>query len=232
MQKINDHNDHNELNDQQFGVILADPPWGYSNFGAAKHGAVRAHMGTIALPELCQVPVASWARRDAILLLWATWPKLRDAFVVAHNWGFSDYVTGIPWIKTSPSSGTIRTGIGFWFQSTSELLLVFRRGKPPSPDGNATKKRRPVKGLLCGSEIQFYAPVKEHSSKPLSVYDWARAKLKGPYLELFARNTIHGWTCWGIETGYELSVSGVRRVRRGRGSPRGEQVPKARATRR
>lgn len=130
---------------------------------------------------------------------------------VMEAWGF-DYVTGIPWIKTSPSSGTIRTGIGFWFQSTSELLLVGRKGKPPSPDGNATKKRKPVKGLLCGEEWQFYAPVKGHSAKPLSIYDWARAKLKGPYLELWARNQIHEWTCWGHETGFHLNEHGVSKL--------------------
>ena len=193
---------------ERFGVILADPNWSYQNFGMAKNGAQRAHYRGAEAVDLEKIPVADWAKKDCILLLWGTWPKLTDAMRVMEAWGF-DYVTGLPWIKTSPSSGTIRTGIGFWFQSTSELLLVGRKGKPPSPDGNATKKRKPVKGLLCGSEWQFYAPVKEHSSKPLSIYDWARAKLKGPYLELFARNSIHGWRCLGHDTGWHLSERGA-----------------------
>jgi len=166
-------------------------------------------MPTQGTDALLEIPVGRFGRRNSILLLWTTWPKLDEAFTVASGWGFHEYVTGVPWIKTSPSSGTIRTGIGFWFQSTSELLLVFRKGKPPSPDGNATKKRSPVKGLICGTEMQFYAPVKEHSAKPLSIYDWARAKLKGPFLELWARNTIHGWTCLGFDTGYALTENGV-----------------------
>ena len=131
---------------------------------------------------------------------------------MARAWGFHEYVTGIPWVKTSPNTGNIRTGIGFWFQSTSEVFLIFRRGKPPAPDGSKLKKRSPPKGLLCGSEGQFYAPTKEHSAKPLLVYDWARAKLKGPFLELFARNQIHGWTNWGKDTGYWLDENGVRQI--------------------
>lgn len=172
------------------------------------------------------------------MLLCATWPKLPQAFEVARAWGFGDYVTGIPWLKTTPknkdvtdlleqSGGMaslpvrlllimlitlIRTGIGFWFQSGSEVLLVFRRGKPPSPGGSELKKRKVPKGILCGSEGAFFAPIKEHSAKPLLVYDWARANLKGPYLELFARNHIHGWTCWGKATGYWLDEKGVSKL--------------------
>ncbi len=200
--------------ESKHGVIYADPNWSYQNFGAKLHGAAKAHYEVAETVDISKIPVAQkWAAKDCVLLLCATWPKLEDAFAVARAWGFGDYVTGIPWIKTSPNTGNIRTGIGFWFQSTSEMILVFRRGKPPAPDGSKLKKRSPVKGLLCGSEGQFYAPVKEHSAKPLLIYDWARAKLKGPYLELFARNTIHGWTCWGHETGFHLNKKGVHKYK-------------------
>lgn len=198
--------------DQEYGVIYADPNWIYANFGAKKHGSPKTHYGVSESGDIAKIPVSRWAAKDCILLLCATWPKLLQAFEVASVWGFGEYVTGIPWIKTSPSSGNIRTGIGFWFQSTSEIFLVFRRGKPPAPDGSKLKKRSPPKGLLCGSEGQFYAPVKEHSAKPLLIYDWARAKLRGPYLELFARNQIHGWTCWGHDTGFHLDENGVHEI--------------------
>ena len=193
----------------QAGVIYADPNWIYGSFGAKKHGSPKTHYELAGATQISKIPVHEWAAKDCILLLCATWPKLPQAFEVANGWGFTDYVTGIPWIKTSPNTGNIRTGIGFWFQSTSEIILVFRKGKPPSPDGSKLRKRSPPKGLLCGSEGQFYAPVKEHSAKPLFIYDWAKAKLKGPYLELFARNKVHGWTCWGKDTGYWLDANGV-----------------------
>lgn len=222
---------------KKFGVIYADPNWMYQNFGAKKHGAARAHYELSSIEDLCKIPVEQWAAKNCILVLCCTWPKLREGFRVAEAWGFGEYVTGIPWLKTSPKNKDvaeflqdksiwdltikqlivtlitlIRTGIGFWFQSTSEPILIFRRGKPASPDGNATKKRKPVKGILCGSEGAFFAPIKEHSAKPLFIYDWIRAKLKGPYLELFARNEIHGWTNWGFDTGYALSADGVEEI--------------------
>lgn len=199
------------MNNKKYGVILTDCPWQYGNFGAKKHGAVKSHYETQNKIDLKKIPVGSMASKDCILLHWATWPKLDVAMDVAKAWGF-DYVTGIPWVKTSPSSGNIRTGIGFWFQRTSEMLLVFRKGKSASPDGNATKTRKPVKGLLCGEEWQFYAPTKGHSEKPLSIYDWARAKLKGPYLELFARNKIYGWDCYGYELGHWISDEGITKL--------------------
>lgn len=202
-----------EIAPGRFGVVYADPNWEFGNFGAKRHGSPRTHYKLDSTTNIARIPVARYTKPDALLILCATWPKLESAFTVARGWGFGEYVTGWPWIKTVPSSGTIRTGIGFWVQSTSELLLVFRRGKPPSPDGNATKERKPVRGLLCGSEGQFYAPVKGHSEKPVMLYDWARAKLSGPYLELFARNSIHGWTCAGWDTGYHLGPSGIVSLR-------------------
>jgi N6-adenosine-specific RNA methylase IME4 len=204
------------------GVIYADPNWNYGNFGAKKHGSPKTHYGTSPVEDICKIPVAQWAKKDCILALCFTFPKLEEAFTVARAWGFNEYVTGIPWIKTSPNSkqpvpdhpwgefvALVRGGIGFWFQGTAEGVLFFRKGNPPSPGGNATKKRVATKGILCGSEGAIFAPIKGHSAKPLLFYDWMRLRLKGPYLELFARNEIYEWTCWGKDTGYWLDENGV-----------------------
>lgn len=204
---------------KKFGVIYADPNWLYANWTEKKNGAAVSHYETSSVDDICKIPVANWADKDCILVMCATLPKLPEAFKVAKAWGFDEYVTGAPWIKTSPNSKQekpegfwgsfvqyVRTGIGFWFQSTCELVLIFRKGKP------TRTKRMPVKGILCGSEGVLFAPVKGHSAKPLLVYDWIQQTLKGPYLELFARNQIHGWTCWGGDLGYWLSENGVRKM--------------------
>jgi N6-adenosine-specific RNA methylase IME4 len=193
-----------EGDDQKYRLIIADPNWQYANYGMKKHGAAKAHYAGSGVEEICKIPVQKWADKDCILGLWCTWPKLHDGMRVMEAWGAA-YVTGIPWVKTSPSSGNIRTGIGMWFQSTSELLLFGRFGKAKAP-----KREDPVLGLLCGSERQFYAPVREHSSKPMSIYDWAEERLSGPYLELFARNKLRGWTSWGHDLGTDLYEGGVR----------------------
>lgn len=192
------------ITNEKFRVILADPNWSYDNFGAKKHGAARGHYAGSPLDVLSRIPVARWADKHCILALWATWPKLDVAIDLMRAWGFK-HVTGLPWVKTTPDSGEIRCGIGFWFQSASEVLLWGRRGNAKAPKGDS-----PVRGLVCGSEKQFYNPIRGHSSKPMSLYDFIEERLKGPYLELFARNIVHGWTCIGHETGWELYEGGVR----------------------
>jgi N6-adenosine-specific RNA methylase IME4 len=43
------------------------------------------------------------------------------------------------------------------------------------------------------------APVGEHSAKPDEVRRRIERLLNGPYLELFARKPVEGWTVWGNE---------------------------------
>jgi len=198
---------------QTFPTILADPDWRYQNYGQAMHGAARAHYPGSPLEEIASIPVAKWARRDSILLLWATLPMIDQAIDVMRAWGF-ELVTALPWVKTIPGQGEIKRGIGFWFQGAAELLLVCRRGKAKAPG----KQHERVMGLLWGEVPTegggptFYAPRGPHSRKPLSLVEWIESRLPGPYLELFARGNRPGWTCWGHETGWHLSEAGVEQI--------------------
>lgn len=200
-----------------FRAILADPPWAYDNFGQAKHGAARSAYGDaselMTLDELAAIPVGRWAGEDAMLFLWTTWPKLDEGLALLERWGFG-YVTGFPWVKTTPSSGEIRCGIGFWTQSASEIVLVARTG------ALTRKEAAPrVRGLLVGEEAVFYAPLAKHesadgettvhSAKPLAIHEWIEKTVPGPYLELFARRRRAGWTTWGHELGTHLSAAGA-----------------------
>jgi N6-adenosine-specific RNA methylase IME4 len=191
---------------EPFRTILADPPWKYDNFGQARHGAARAHYDLMTLEQLAAIPVTKWASDGAFLLLWATWPKLDEAMALVEHWGFT-YITGFPWVKTTPSTGEIRCGIGFYVQSTSEFVLIARRGDVTREDDSPR-----VRGLLVGEDpVVFYAPIGKHSQKPITLHDWAEATFPGPRLELFARRERPDWTCWGLELGWRLSASGVER---------------------
>jgi N6-adenosine-specific RNA methylase IME4 len=192
-----------------FRVILADCPWKLANFGNAKHGAARAIYRCMETEDIAAIPVDRWAADESVLLLWALWPKLEDAFFVARAWGFEEYVTGWPWVKVTPSKGELVTGIGFWVQHATEILLVFRVGSP---------RRRPDPprciGLLEAEPRTFYAPRagRKHSKKPLELHEWIEATLPSPRLELFARAHRPGWLCYGLELGTELGPWGVREV--------------------
>lgn len=191
-----------------FRTILADPDWLYDQFGCAKHGAARAHYPGSAVEVIGRIPVGSWARRDAVVLLWATWPKLDEAFAVLGAWGFR-YVTGAPWVKTIPSTESIAQGPGFWFYGASEALLVARRS--PAARAPFQRGKDKLRGLLWGDREgpAFYAPRGPHSRKPPSLIEWIEARLPGPRLELYARGERPGWTCWGHATGWHLHEGGV-----------------------
>ena len=187
----------------KYNVIVADPPWGFKNYKKAAHGSPQ--YPTMNVEEMGEIPVKQWANKECLLLMWCTWPMLREGVKLMDLWGF-DYITGFPWIKTIPTSGTIRCGIGFWTQSVSEFVMVGKLGKisPPKKD-----KRR---GLLFGEDRQFYGPINKHSTKPEDIQDWVENRFEGPFLELFARRERPDWTCWGYDTGYKLHKNGVEKI--------------------
>lgn len=177
------------LPQNQFGVILADPPWNYANAGC--RGAAENHYPTMSVDEICALPISTLAGNSCVLLLWTTWPQLQEGLQVIKAWGFS-YITGFPWVKIIGEPSQTRWGdwqiepqygVGFWMRGCTEPLLIARRGKvSPPTDG------------LVGLLSENY----RHSRKPENVYHYAET-LPGPYLELFARRLRLGWNSWGNE---------------------------------
>ena len=189
-----------------YATILADPNWSYRNMSATAHGAAASIYKCSSTEDICQIPVGKkFSKDDCTLFLWATLPQLEEAFKVGTSWGFT-YVTSVPWFKTVPSTRTLATGVGFWFQGNAELLMVWRKGSPKR------KKTAPhVVGYTYDSDEgrAFYAPRKRHSQKPLLVYDYIEQTVEGPYLELYARRPRKNWTSWGNELGFILGPQGV-----------------------
>jgi N6-adenosine-specific RNA methylase IME4 len=134
-------------------VLVADVPWIYGNYRDSANGAVKANYRPLEISDICKIPVSKWLAKHAICLFWITWPHLAEAnqVPILDAWGLKQRVSGAPWIKTLPKSADISTGIGTWFQSCSEALLIARKGKP-------CIKRFPILGLLNGEERQFYYP--------------------------------------------------------------------------
>ena len=173
----------------KYKVILADPPWSYSNSGT--RGAAQNQYPTMKDQDIYDMDIP--AANDSVLLLWVTWPKLVEGMKVVKSWGF-EYVTGFPWVKITGLSEdlfdgdptiTVPYGVGFWMRGTTEPLLIGRRGNVSPP---------------TESMIGLLSPNLKHSRKPDSIYDYAET-LEGPYLELFARRRREGWDSWGNEVG-------------------------------
>jgi len=161
-----------------FPVVYADPPWRYDDSTTSPNRFIENQYPTMDLDEICAMPVASWVAKDAILFLWATSPKLKEALRVMAAWGFV-YRTNMVWIKD-------KIGLGHWVRQQHELLLIGRRGSFPTPDPSV----RP------SSVIE--APRGVHSVKPTEMYDTIETMYPNlAYLELFARTARPGWTAWG-----------------------------------
>lgn len=165
-----------QLPEGVFDVIYADPPWDYYH---KLRGAPDDHYPTMKNEEICALEVPS--ADDSVLFLWATNPKLEDAFTVIKAWGF-EYKTNRAWVKDI-------WGTGYYFRGQHELLLLATRGDIGPP---------PMADRLSSV---MHAPRGKHSEKPKEVYEMIEAMYPGhTYLELFSRNERDGWEMWGHDT--------------------------------
>ncbi|MCA9069055.1 MAG: hypothetical protein KDA84_09040 [Planctomycetaceae bacterium] len=174
--------------DGQYSTILADPPWRFQNRTgkmAPEHRRLNRYH-TMTLEEICEMPVAAHAEDPAHLYLWVPNALLREGLAVMEAWGFT-YKTNLVWYKVRKDGGPDGRGVGFYFRNVTELLLFGVRGRMRTlPPG-----RRQV-NLLATRK-------REHSRKPHEIYSLIEDCSPGPYLELFARQPVEGWTCWGDE---------------------------------
>jgi len=174
--------------EQQYDVIYADPPWKYDNSG--NKGACEYH--TTKTSDLCEIPVKHITKENAVLFMWATWPKLQDALDLIKAWGFSYKTCWKVWLKRS-KTGKKMMGCGYYVRSSVEPLLVAIKGKPLST--LLTKAR-----YVERQELESLR--RRHSEKPPETIDMINAYVApdAKKIELFARKQWSGWDAWGLET--------------------------------
>lgn len=174
--------------EKKYDIIYADPPWAYHDTlgGNAKMGAMP--YPTMTNEEICAMPIGNKiAKKDSILFMWATMPKLQEALDVIKAWGFKYKTCAFCWVKQNPKSGGIYAGLGRWVQGNAELCLLATKGHPH-------RISKSVKQIVM-------APRGRHSAKLSEVRDRI-VQLMGEdtdRIELFARDYADGWDCWGNE---------------------------------
>jgi len=172
---------------QQFGTILADPPWQFQNKTgkvAPEHRRLSRY-STLTLPEIMSMPVAQLAAPVSHLYLWVPNALLPQGLAVMEAWGFK-YKSNIVWHKIRKDGGSDGRGVGFYFRNVTELVLFGVRGKNAR---TLAPGRRQV-NLIATRK-------REHSRKPDELYPIIEACSPGPRLELFARGVRPNWTVWG-----------------------------------
>jgi N6-adenosine-specific RNA methylase IME4 len=170
---------------KRFPVIYADPPWPFTAWSELASCHVSGHYETSTIDEIKALPVAPLAADDAVLLLWATMPNLPAAFEIIAAWGFKYSTCGFTWVKQKRSGDGLHKGQGYWTRANAELCLLAIKGKP-------TRISEDVHQVVL-------APVGEHSAKPEEVRHRIERLFEGPYLELYGRKLVDGWTVFGNE---------------------------------
>jgi N6-adenosine-specific RNA methylase IME4 len=165
-----------------YDVVMADPPWRYDANSAPDNREIENHYPTATLEEIFthiqQIPLA----KDCRLFLWATAPKLKEAFEVMEAWGFKSR-SGAVWDK-------LKIGMGYWWRIQHEHLLIGVRGRPEH-----TPELERVSSI-------FRETPTVHSAKPQCVYQWIeRAFPEAAKLEMYCRGLPRpGWAAWGNQT--------------------------------
>ncbi len=172
----------------QFATILADPPWRFTNRTgkmAPEHKRLRRYR-TMDVEEICELSVRDHLAAAAHCYLWCPNALVEEGLAVMRAWGFT-YKTNLVWYKVRKDGGPDGRGVGFYFRNVTELVLFGVRGRMRT----LSPGRRQVNLLPTRKQ--------EHSRKPDELYEIIEACSPGPYLELFARARVAGWTGWGDE---------------------------------
>lgn len=186
----------------KYQIIYADPPWRYNdkrNTHTRFCGGAMAHYPVMDYREIANLPVKDLADEPCVLFLWATFPCLREALYVMDSWGFEYKTIGFNWVKTNRVNGKPFFGIGYYTKSNAELCLLGVRGRPKIVSNSV-------------SSIHI-SPRREHSQKPDEIRDKI-VQLLGdlPRIELFAREKVEGWDCWGNEVESTINLKGEKLI--------------------
>lgn len=178
--------------DKKYNIIYADPPWSYKDKRTDKKisGGAESHYKTMKMTDIKEMgkTIQDISAEDCMLFMWATFPNLIEAIETIKAWGFTYKTLGFSWIKTNKNNGKPFFGIGFYTKSNCEVCLLAIKGKPSN-----LKVSDSISSCIISEK-------REHSRKP----DEARERIEQlvgqvPKIELFARQTVEGWDCWGNE---------------------------------
>lgn len=183
-----------------YGVILADPPWRFRTFNEKGRkrcpdwkkfkDATAHHYETMSLEDIKKMPISDIASEDCVLLMWFSWPMLREALEVIEAWGFEYKTCAFSWMKANANQYDMfgeqpktEIGLGYWTRSNNESCLLATRGKPKRLNSDVRQ------GII--------EPRRQHSRKPDCIHGRVQRLVAGPYIELFARQKVNGWDTWG-----------------------------------
>jgi N6-adenosine-specific RNA methylase IME4 len=172
---------------EQFRVIIADPPWKFGDKLPGKSRGAEKQYDVLSLPEICRFPLPP-ITEDALLCLWRVSAMQQEALDVAKAWGFV-VKSDIVWEKLT-KLGKPWFGMGRFVRASHETCLIATCGKFKASDRSVRSRfAAPVPVDENGKYI--------HSAKP-PIFHEIVEKLAGcAGVELFSRRQTPGWLCLG-----------------------------------
>ena len=181
----------------KYNIILADPPWSYTDKALAGNRGACCKYDVMSIEDIKNLPVNKIAEDDCILFLWVTFPMIQEGLDVIKAWGFKYKTIAFNWVKKNKKSDSWFWGMGNWTRSNSEVCLMGIKGKP--------------KRFSAKVHQVIDTPIEGHSKKP----DITREKIVDlcgdlPRIELFARQHTEKWDCWGNEINSDIEIPMIK----------------------
>ena len=175
--------------DKKYNLIYLDPPWRYNsrnNKNTRFGGGAEAHYPLMSMEEIKELPIQDIAADNCAMFLWTTFPYLDKQIKLFEHWGFIYKTLGFSWIKLNTKNKKPFFGVGYYAKSNCEVCLMGIKGR-----------MKPVSNKVSSVVL---SPRERHSKKPDVVRERI-VELFGdvPRIELFARQRVEGWDCWGLD---------------------------------
>lgn len=137
--------------------------------------------------DICKLPVKNIAADDCVLFMWVTMPKLNECFDLIKAWGFEYKTCAFVWIKQNRKADSLFMGMGRWTRANAEICLLGTKGNPKRDSAS-------VNSVIVSH-------IEEHSKKPAETRRRIEKLMGGGMtkIELFARQSVSDWDCWGNE---------------------------------
>ncbi len=184
---------------KKYQIIYTDPPWcfwgNYGKVGKSKLSGFGAQIryDLMGDDELINFPIQNIADDNCALFLWVVNSRLDFGTELLKRWGFYYKTVAFNWIKTARKSGIPNCRLGYWTLGGSELCLLGIKGK-------MKPIRHNIRQVVLHHRIG-------HSVKP-DIFRDNIVELFGdlPRIELFARQKVDGWDCWGNEVKSDIEL--------------------------
>ena len=175
----------------KYQVIYADPPWQYGSKqyqdGGRDFDKLESHYNVLNISDIKSLPVRNITSEDCALFIWVTDSHLKAGIEVIESWGFRYKTVAFVWLKIY-ESGKYCVNFAPWTLKSTELCLLGMKGAMGKYK-TANNVRQLVKSIRTN-----------HSKKPQEIRNRIITLFGNcQRIELFARDKIDGWDCWGDE---------------------------------